>query len=160
MAVFFPTETDWGVAALGVSQVDDLPDSSWEGWELGRRRRLSAMFALTQPWAQRLRSAGCSGTRSSSCFMGCAVSVMPARIASHLFARSAAMIPSNPTLLHSALTHQPRKATADVDVRADRLRALQRLLRRIGRIGTEDNPAGTRDTSRRLDGRSGHNRGR
>jgi hypothetical protein len=104
MAVFFPTETDWGVAALGVSQVDDLPDSSWEGWELGLRRRLSAMFALTQPWAQRLRSAGCSGTRSSSCFMGCAVSVMPARIASHLFARSAAMIPSNPTLLHSALT--------------------------------------------------------
>jgi hypothetical protein len=33
MAVFFPTETDWGVAVLGVSQVDDLPDRSWEGWE-------------------------------------------------------------------------------------------------------------------------------
>jgi hypothetical protein len=33
MAVFFPTETDWGVAVLGVSQVDDLPDRSWKGWD-------------------------------------------------------------------------------------------------------------------------------
>ncbi|MFL5926204.1 MAG: hypothetical protein ACJ77E_04650 [Gaiellaceae bacterium] len=33
MAVFFPTETDWGVAVLDQAQVDDLPDSSWHGWE-------------------------------------------------------------------------------------------------------------------------------
>lgn len=33
LAVFFPTETDWGVAVLDVSQVDDLPDGSWAGWE-------------------------------------------------------------------------------------------------------------------------------
>jgi hypothetical protein len=31
MAVFFPAEIDWGVAVLGVSQVDDLPDGSREG---------------------------------------------------------------------------------------------------------------------------------
>jgi hypothetical protein len=26
-------ETGWGVAVLGRSHVDDLPDASWEGWE-------------------------------------------------------------------------------------------------------------------------------
>jgi hypothetical protein len=33
MAVFFPTEPDWGVAVLGVAQAGDLPDRSWNGWE-------------------------------------------------------------------------------------------------------------------------------
>ena len=33
MTVFFPTESGLGAAVLGASQVDDLPDGSWEGWE-------------------------------------------------------------------------------------------------------------------------------
>jgi hypothetical protein len=33
MTVFFPTQSGLGAAVLGASQVDDLPDGSWEGWE-------------------------------------------------------------------------------------------------------------------------------
>jgi len=33
MTVFFPTDSGWGLAVLGSSQAEDLPDRSWEGWE-------------------------------------------------------------------------------------------------------------------------------
>jgi hypothetical protein len=33
MTVFFPNESGFGLAVLGSSQAEDLPDRSWEGWE-------------------------------------------------------------------------------------------------------------------------------